>query len=240
MGLLAGLRLNCWLAAALPLAAGLVVVLCFAVIAGDQRRSDQQANAAGALAIAARLAGASVDPALVRENDQRWSGIATIAIDGEGESLTILASDGVIAVRDSRPEPQLILALTDNQVWQRPSGGLAAAVPIRDDTGRPVAVLYGEQPALGAVLIPWALGLLALLVALGAGLAWYLVSRIYRPVEGLVAQCEAALKGEAAPAAVASSETASLASAVSQLAEAYVSGSSPAAPASDVEESPKS
>ncbi|MBA3707867.1 MAG: LPXTG cell wall anchor domain-containing protein [Planctomycetes bacterium] len=233
---LRSLRLNCWLAP-LTVAAAAGALLAWHHLADRAATRAAMAEMAAAdLSALADLERSHVRPTLAAAlaADPRWTSLSEISAVGDHlEGAARAGADLGIDLAD--PPPELIDAVDHGHCWALAPGRWAVAAPVRDDQGRTLCVLYGErvQPSAGDERSFW--WSLAGLAALAGTLGGYLVRRIYRPVEFLNRQADAALAGEAAPAgAIDSLETASLRTSIVALAERYRAAS----PAEDSSTSP--
>lgn len=216
---LRGLRLNCWLAGCVPgvLAAVLLLLL------GDRIGAvHRQAYAQGLQTVLEAHASHHARPAQVHADPAVWTGAAHLLIDADG-SVRPRDSQGQLDMNMLNPDPQVFDAVTHPQVWDGPRGQVRAAVALWDANGDFQALLYAEAHRTLEEGRNWIALVATLVLALSAAMGWYLVRRVYRPVEDLCVQAEAALRGRAIAPRYRSRETDATASAVSALATAYLS-----------------
>ncbi|GDY11447.1 hypothetical protein LBMAG53_03240 [Planctomycetota bacterium] len=196
MDLLRSLWLNCWLAPITVMVVGMAVLTAYHLIVArqistahlDSLRQVQSAYAK----LESRGSRPSLDDAVTV--DPRWRCLAEVRI--VGDHLAILSHAGAPPELDvDNPPPELLQAVGEQQAWQTASGDLAMATALRSADGQATRILFGQarlpDPGLTA-LFSAALGVL--LVA-GLALGGYLAKRIYRPIEALARDAEAALDG---------------------------------------------
>ena len=203
---LRSLRLNCILAPLVP--SVLAVVLVLWVQHHDAERLAAQDRAEARAQVAAWAHGARTD---LGTADPRWRTVEVLEPVGDQ-----VRPVGGGPARDA--EPELVQVVDGPQVWATASGGVAAAALLPGT--QPIRILYAVRapapPPLGAEVVALAL------VAAGGLLAWYLAWRIYRPVEALAEEAQAALDQRPTRQAFATSdETATLRSSITELAHRY-------------------
>jgi hypothetical protein len=224
MEALHGLRLNCWLAPMCVVAVGVGVLVWYhqTVSAGirsaheDSLRTVQQAYAR----LEERGSRPSLEDAL--QADRRWTCLAEIRFtqDDHAEILRIAGSPPELDL--AAPPPELTLAVAEQQLWTTPAGAVAVATALRGThAGGPTHVLYGQARLTDAGPAPALWTAIIVLVLAGGGLGWYLARRIWRPIEALAADAEAALRGEGPRPLMASSETKGVRSSLVTLVERY-------------------
>jgi hypothetical protein len=219
---LRGLRLNCWLA---PLSvAAIAAALLIAVHVDDAAAAEAAARGqtAAALAAYADLDRAASRPALARwlHADPRWTCLAEIC--AKGDRLAVTAHAGADPHIDlDAPPAQVIDAVEQARCWDAGAGRWCAAAPMRDANGIVGSVLYGETSASAPLPGSVTGAALTALIVVAMSLAWYLVRRIYQPLEFLERQARAALTGATDGPGPVSAETAALRSSITALAHRY-------------------
>ncbi len=161
--------------------------------------------------------------------DPRWHCLAEVTANDD--RLELGERVGSVPRFDLQsPPPEVIDAVERAQCWEMSAECWAAAAPVRDGQGRLRSLLYGELTApapIASAMLWWSLGAL---VAISALLSWYLVRRIYRPVEFLEQQARGALDGSEPDAVGPSSpETSALQSSITALASSYRTANASAA-----------
>ncbi|TVR11452.1 MAG: hypothetical protein EA401_10780 [Planctomycetota bacterium] len=217
---LRGLRLNCWLAGCVPgvLAAVLLLLL------GDRiGAAHRDVYAQGLQEVLQAHAAHAAHPGQVYAGPGSWTGVQRVLIDAEG-GLTPRDIHGEVDMDILNPDPQLYDAVTLPQVWQGRGGQVRAAVAQLDEDGSFKHLLYAEARRTLEEGRNWIALVATAILALSAAMGWYLVRRVYLPVEDLCVQADAALRGRMIPQRYASRETEAAATAVQALATAYVSG----------------
>ena len=224
MSTLHDLRLNCLLAALVPVALGLVALIVSALLADSHhhhhRHQDLRQMTALLVAGTRDLDGVPVQR-LVTDHVDVISAAVLTADELHGVKLLRQAGEEP-AVDFESPPPPLIEAWTMPRSWRLDGHRMALATTVRDDDQAAVGLLYLEIRLLSQ-WSPWltATWIGSLLVVVGGLLAWYLTRRIYRPVLAWQRQAESALSGAPPLPVVTTAETAALATAIDQLASAY-------------------
>ena len=224
MSTLHDLRLNCLLAALVPVALGVAALIVYAVLAEGhhrhRRHQDLRQMAALMVAGATDLAGVSIER-LVADHVDVVSAAVLTTEEVHGVRLLRHVGEG-LSIDPESPPPLLIEAWTMPRSWRLDGHRMALATAVRDDHQAAVGLLYLEVRLLPQ-WNPWltATWIGSLLLAAGGLLAVYLTRRIYRPVVTWQRQAEAALTGGPPLPVVTTAETAALATAIDQLASAY-------------------
>lgn len=224
MNLLRGLRLNCFLAALLPcLLAGVVLAYQGQQYQKNLRASYAKEAGHSLQSYALLLLDVSQREQLINaisNADERWNTLAIINLNKSEDSFALeihMLKGSKTSLESDNPHPSLINSQLEAQHWSLESALMAVACPLRSDS-QELGVLYGEMRVPAA---PDSIGILTLAVsALGIGLlmAMYLSRRIYKPIEYLCDEAEAAIKGNASTAAIRhSTETAHVASSINDL-----------------------
>jgi HAMP domain-containing protein len=204
---LRALRLNCLLAALLPNVLALGALGVMAMVEAGARTREDLAEAEAQV----RAWAAAADPLPVAVADPRWTSAGILRLTPD----RVTTEPGGRGPLPQEPTPDLLEAL-HRPVAREEGPWVTVAVPLPD--GR---VLYAERPV--PPRDPTLLAALALaLLASGAGLGWYLARRLYRPVEWLTEEAQAALDGRPRAAWRSSSEeTRALESSITALADHY-------------------
>jgi hypothetical protein len=235
MDMLRGLRLNCWLA---PLAAAAAGIGGIGVVAHAAARSADTASAEHLMAAQSALAageatGTRPSVAQAQRADPRWRCLAVV--DFTSDRIVIREHAGTVPeLQTASPPPELTFAVGSPQAWSTADDGRAVAVALHGPAGELRGILYGEAGPEGAVAAIWRTAVMtaAGLALLAVFLSWYLVRRIYLPIQSLARQAEAVLAGRpvATAATRTSVETAVAASSLTLLIERHATGAAPPPP----------
>lgn len=209
--MLKGLRLNCLLVPAVLVLLGVVSVF---IVDASQRRAYRTLILEGSAQELQLLAQETTD---LPTGSGSWSTLWRVGYLGEGE-IQLVDQKGPDSLDSTDPRPELIEGFARPIAW-RQNGLLWTAVPVPNSDPRLSLVGVRGDPTFGPTHSAWIAAGTFLLV--GALLGWYLVRRIYAPVESLIRETEAQLKGEAQPLPIRSSEMSELASVMTTLMEGY-------------------
>ena len=215
---LRGLRFNCWcvpVVLGLALIGGGFVPAWYAMVQHWSESNDRLAqDHVDWMARACSGATTSTVAPWLEHSAGRVRGLTVLTWNADGWVVSQRHGDPGFAV------DQPHTGIEESVQRARPTmvGAHVAAAPIRDHEGRTVGVLCAHiatlpMPSPRALIIAG----IAILVLAG-GLAWYLLRRIWLPVELLQRQVEDALAGRASTPSVTSAETAPLQAALSTLA----------------------
>ena len=234
--LLRGLRLNCFLAGMLP--AFTAAIACFAIGLWVQTWHQNSQLASARMALKGYIAGLPINDKGAQDSSPAnsipslnldrllaaqswWRGIQQLTIDGEG-TVTVLAEHGTLNLDHDNIPPQLTWAATTPQAWWGMDDRIRTAAAKLGSDGTLQTIIYAEAQAK-----PWPTLLWFTLASIGIAIfgllmAWYLVRRIYLPVEALSQQALAAVSGQVTAPKRSSLETQAFASAISVLTESFV------------------
>lgn len=228
MQLLRGLRLNCFLAALAP-----SLIACFFLVYQQRGQQEHILETYSTEAQHSLQAYASLlsDPEqrqsisnTIAHADDRWSYLAIVKLDKIDDEFTILI-EPVHGMNNSleidNPQPSLVKSLVEAQQWHLSSVKMAVACPLQFK-GQDVGVLYGEISVPNAENAGTIIIIVSSALIIGLMIAWYLSQRIYKPIEYLCNESEAALSGQGTGAhLVSSAETARVASSINDLLSRY-------------------
>jgi hypothetical protein len=209
---LRALRLNCLLAPLLPTVLALGAL---GFLALREAESQARIDLAEAQAQVEAWANGPEPTHFLTAAGPRWTSVGILRLTTD----RVAPDPGSRGPLPQEPSPELVQVVHGPQAW-RQEDRIAVAVRLggAQDDGR---ILYAER--LARAWNPTDALLIGTLLLVGGGLlGGYLARRIYRPVEWLTAEAQAALDGRPSPTNPAvSAETETLNSSISQLAEHY-------------------
>lgn len=209
---LRALRLNCFLAPLVPTFLAVGLVLYGQHLGVEHLAAQDRAEARAQVAAWARQGRTDLAAA-----DPRWRVVEVL--EPVGDRLRPLGGGP-----EREPEPEMVQVVDGPQVWTTPTGGVAAAALLPGTS--PARILFAVRPPAAPPV--GGEGLALAILAAGGLLAWYLARRIYRPVEALVEEAQAALDQRPSRSVFPTSdETATLRSSITELAHRYRSSTRP-------------
>lgn len=156
----------------------------------------------------------------LRSMEHQWAGLAQVVLEGDG-TVHELHRIGQLNINYELVPPELTWAVASPQSWCLGPERIGVAAPWLDEHGATTSVIYGEAMHHHHNHLLWYYATALMVLILGGGLGFYLIRRVYLPVQALTKQAQAAIRGENVSINYQSSETQELSKAISNLSAVF-------------------